>query len=157
MDQDALQRRYELRLDDLKLTYEARLAKLYLIVDPIKRDKKKILKALQKGSILLDAPLKSVREIIDYRPPMHELDVIGERFVQNDLEPIDNISKLKGLKLKIFVNFQNPDEVLSNRDDLLYVEKLKETNTKGITEFVIEGEGHGLPHPHLWDLQRKTL
>jgi hypothetical protein len=120
------------------------------------KDKKKILQALQKGKILLDAPLKSVSEIKDSRPPMREIEIVGARFKENGMEPIENIYHLKGLKLDVIVNFQAPDEVLTNRDDLLYIERLKEVNSKGSTVFVIEGKGHSLPHPHLWDLYKKA-
>ena len=117
-----------------------------------KSDKKKILAAIQKGAVLLDAPLKSLREMIEYHEKMVELDIVAARYEKNEMEPIDNISKLNGLGLRFIVNFQNPDEVLSNRDDELYIERLKQLDSKASLSFVIEGQGHGLPHPHLWDL-----
>lgn len=122
-----------------------------------KKEKKEILAAIQKGRVLLDAPLKSLREMLDYHEKMVELEIVAARYEKNEMEPIDNISKLNGLGLHFIVNFQSPDEVLSNRDDELYIERLKQLDSKGSLSFVIEGAGHGLPHPHLWDLHMQSL
>lgn len=134
-------------------SYDNRLKEIGLTL----KDKKKILTAIQKGKILLDAPLKSLGEMIDFHDPMNEIDIVAARYAKNSMEPIDNILKLKGLKLHFLVNFQLPDEILSNRDDLLYIERLKSINPNGSTASVIEGQGHGLPHPHLWDLYNKSF
>ena len=122
-----------------------------------KKDKKKILAAIQKGRVLLDAPLKSLREMIEHHEKMVELEIVAARYEKNSMEPIDNISKLDGLGLHFILNFQSPDEVLSNRDDQLYIERLKQLGAKSSVSFVIEGEGHGLPHPHLWDLHLQSM
>jgi hypothetical protein len=44
-------------------TYDAELKKIGID----KKEKKKLLEAIQMGFILLDAPLKSVEEIMDFR------------------------------------------------------------------------------------------
>ncbi len=117
------------------------------------KEKKKIISALRNGVILLDAPLKSVGEMKAFLEPMREIEIVGARYKNNEMEPIENIEKLKGLNLHYIVNFQSPDEVLSNRDDQLYIEKLRSiSGPKGSVAFVIEGKGHSLPHQHLWDL-----
>ncbi len=118
------------------------------------KEKKKILAAIQKGKILLDAPLKSVEEVQSAHQKMHEIDVVCARYQQNEMEPIENLLKLKGLNLHFIVNFQNPDEVLSNRDDELYIERLKQV---GHTTVIMEGKGHSLPHPHLWDFYLNSI
>ncbi len=41
------------------------------------------------------------------------------------MEPIDALEGLENLSLHIVVYFQNPDEVLSNRDDEVFIERLK--------------------------------
>ncbi len=120
------------------------------------KEKKRIIMAIQKGHVLLDAPLKSVEEMKAFHQPMAEIEIVGARFKNNGMEPIGNIDKLQGLNLHYVVNFQSPDEVLSNRDDYLYIEKLKAASPKGSVAFVIEGKGHSLPHEHLWDLYLRS-
>lgn len=131
-------------------TFDQRLQEIGITA----KDKKKILAAIQKGKVLLDAPLKSVGEIKDSHETMHEIEVVSARYKANDMEPIDNLLKLKGLNLHFVVNFQDPDEVLSNRDDALYIERLKQV---GRASVIIEGQGHSLPHPHLWDFYLSTF
>lgn len=128
--------------------YDAPLAS----VGVTKEDRQAILAALTKGVVLLDAPLKSVRELHAFRGPSPEVVVIEERFARNNMEPIDNIEKLQGIPVSFFVHFQKSDEVLSNRDDLLYMEKLLHLPVPTKVECVIGGESHSLPHPHLWQL-----
>lgn len=114
-------------------------------------DKKKILMALQNGIIILDTPLKSIAEIIAFRGKQNDLEIIGKRYQQNEMEPIDSISHLKNLSLHFIVHFQAPDEVLSNRDDMLFIERLKSINIHGKTEAILGSDnGHMLPHASLW-------
>lgn len=114
--------------------------------------KKKILAAIQKGSIILDCPLKSVREILAFRGSSPDIELALKRYKDNDMEPIDAIRHLKGLKLNITLYFNAPDEVLSNRDDQLYYENLKKVNAKGKTELLIGKEsGHNGFHPLIWE------
>lgn len=113
--------------------------------------KGKMLAAIQKGTVLLDAPLKSINEIIAFRGASKDLVFIEKKYRANDMEPIDAIKYLKGLSLNVIVYFQNPDEVLSNRDDELFYERLKNVNS-GNTELIIgRGAGHSTPHPLLWE------
>lgn len=127
--------------------YDAALKEIG-IHDP---DKKKILMALQNGIIILDTPLKSLAEIIAFRGKQNDLDIIGKRYHQNGMEPIDSISHLKNLSLHFIVHFQTPDEVLSNRDDMLFIERLKSINLHGKTEAIFGSDnGHMLPHASLW-------
>jgi predicted transcriptional regulator YdeE len=114
-------------------------------------DKKQILNAIEKGLIILDVPLKSVAEIIDFRGKDPNLVAIGERYIQNDMEPIDSIKKLSGLSLHFIVFFQTPDLILSNRDDDLFIERLKEYNSKGTTVALFgQDGGHSNCHSTLW-------
>lgn len=119
-------------------------------------EKEKMLQAIQKGVIILDTPLKSVREIIDFRGSSKELEIIGKRYKENDMEPIDSLKNLNGLSLHFIVHFQNPDEILSNRDDDLYFAALKKHNLNGTTKLVIGSDnGHAIPHPSLWEFYYK--
>lgn len=114
--------------------------------------KAKMLAAIQKGNIILDCPLKSLREIIAYRGPSKDLEMVEKRYKANDMEPIDALKYLQGLSLNVTLYFNNPDETLSNRDDQLYYEQLKKVNAKGSTQFLIGKEkGHNSPHHLIWD------
>lgn len=128
-----------------KSTYDADLAKIG--IDP--EQKKKIVAAVQKGIIILDCPLKSMEEIMAVRGKSPEFEIIAKRYVENNMRPIDAITNLNSLH--ILLHFQKPDEVLSNRDDEIFIEKLKKANNKGITQIVIGSEGgHNTFHASLW-------
>lgn len=123
------------------------------------KEKKKILEVLQRGDIILDTPLKSIEEIVAVHGKTQELEVIGERYLRNGMNPIESLKNWENLSLNVWVHFQMPDEVLSNRDDGLFVETIKKYN-RGQTQVLIGYEsGHQLPHPELWDsyLQKTTL
>jgi hypothetical protein len=114
-------------------------------------DKQKILDVIQKGHIIFDTPLKSIDEIIAYAGPRIELEIVAERYRKNNLIPIDSLELLDNLSLNALLHFQIPDEILSNRDDALFIERLKKCNATGTTSVVIGRDGgHGLPHPSLW-------
>ncbi len=118
-------------------------------------DRKDILQALSKGMLILDAPLKSVTEILSIRPEEEFIQVLSKRFKKNGFEPIDNIDGLKGLTLSILLYFEKPDEILANRDDDIYFEKLRAVNL-GTTQLVTDRDGgHNGPHKKLWDAYRK--
>ncbi len=117
-------------------------------------DVKKILAALQKGIILLDAPLKSVDEFISSYPERLRSSMstyFTGRYRNNGMDPIDSISKWKGLNLSVVVFFQNPDETISNRDDALFKQKLLKVNSQG-RNLVLSGNegGHLGFHWSLW-------
>lgn len=113
--------------------------------------KTQILAALQKGLIILDTPLKSIAEIVAVRGPKSDLAIIGKRYKQNEMEPIEAIAHLKNLALNIVVHFQAPDEILSNRDDILFINRLRSVNKLGTTEAIIGNDnGHMVPHQTLW-------
>lgn len=115
-------------------------------------DKKEILAVLQRGYIILEVPLKSVREVIDFRNSDQTLKAIAENYLKNRMEPIDMLEKLSGLSLNIIVHFEKPDEVLSNRDDDLYIERLKKYNKLGRTKAIVgKGAGHNGHHADLWN------
>ncbi|MBS0629388.1 MAG: hypothetical protein JSS30_04085 [Verrucomicrobia bacterium] len=118
--------------------------------------KAQMLAAIQKGTIILDCPLKSVREIIAFRGTSKDLELAEKRYKANDMEPIDAIKYLQGLKLDVTLYFNNPDETLSNRDDQLYYQELKKVNANGTTQLLIgKGGGHNTPHPQLWESLKK--
>lgn len=120
-------------------------------------DKKQILEKIKKGIVILDAPLKSMQEIEYARGETKALDILVARFQKNGMEPINAIEGLKGLKLNILVHFQVPDEVLSNRDDDLFIKRLKEVNPGGNVFVSIGQGGHSQPHPLLWENFGKIL
>ena len=75
--------------------------------------------------MILDTPLKSIEEIIDFRGSTEELERLAKNYRDNHLRPIDSIESLRGLSLDILLHFQEKDKILSNRDDFLYIEKLQ--------------------------------
>lgn len=117
-------------------------------------DVKKILTALQKGVILLDAPLKSIDEFYQahpgsFRDPQSALFL--SRYHENEMNPLETIDNWKGLNLSVVVFFQNPDEAISNRDDALFKKRLLKANPKGRNLVLTGNEGGHLGfHKSLW-------
>lgn len=129
-------------------THDLELKKIGIGVD----EKKRLLSAIQKGVIVLDTPLKSVEEIMSLRGTSEEFEILARKYRDHDLRPIDSIRKLKGLSLTILLHFQEEDEVLSNRDDALYIERLKNAQKEGSLTVIIADEGgHMTPHLSLWE------
>lgn len=116
-------------------------------------EKKKILRAVQKGIVLLDAPLKSIEEIVELRGSSDEFEILAKNYRENGLRPIDSLESLKGLSLNILLHFQERDEILSNRDDQLYIQRLKSVNPK-VTVIIEDDGGHTAPHPSIWKAYR---
>jgi hypothetical protein len=116
-------------------------------------DRKLILSAIQNGYIVLDCPLKSIEEIIASRGHTQELDVFQKRYHDNGFEPIESLKNLDNLPLKVLVHFQCNDVALSNRDDNLYISRLRQYNRKGIT-LAVKGNdgGHICYHQSLWKI-----
>lgn len=115
------------------------------------KEKRTILQAIQKGRIILDAPLKSVEEIIEFRGPSEDLVAFAHQYSENGLRPIDSLKYLINLSLHITLYFENPDEILSNRDDDLFIERLQKYNSKGTTKVIIGSDGgHSSAHSAIW-------
>lgn len=132
--------------------YETELVKLG-IGD---KERKLLLQAIQRGMVVLEVPLKSLEEIIALRGSTPELEKIGQNYRDNHLRPMDAIEGLKGLSLDAIIHFQEPDEVIFNRDDRLYIEKFKKINSRGNTSVVIGREGtHFGHHRSLWEVYAK--
>lgn len=122
------------------------------------QEKSKILAALQKGVILLDAPLKSMDEIVDTRGNHPEIAYIAQRYNVNRMNPIDNLMKWQGLTLSVIVFFQNPDEAVANRDDALYAQRLRQFNPQGRNTILSSNEGgHCGFHHSLWQAYNTSL
>ena len=120
-----------------------------------KDEKQKILAALSRGVVVLDAPLKSLDEVAAHLGTTRELEYIQQRHVTNNKIPIESLKRLKGIKLHIIVYFETPDEVLSNRDDQIFIDRLKESNAgETIAVFGCNG-GHSSPHRELWACYKK--
>ncbi len=128
--------------------YDVDLKKIGITI----QDKTTILRAIQNGVILLDVPLKSVEEIIDLRGTTRELEILAAAYKMHDMRPIDSIRHLTGLPLNILLYFEEGDEVLSNRDDELYIQLLKKANSLGTTKVIFGNSGgHSIYHADLWD------
>lgn len=127
--------------------YDRQLASININLD----DKISILNALQQGTILLDAPLKSMREIHEAKGGDSVASVMGRRYRENNFEPIDNLEKWQGLSLRVLIYFETPDKILTNRDDALFVNRLKTYDSKGSVQF-FKGKngGHLSIHTPLW-------
>ncbi len=119
-------------------------------------EKKKILKVIQQGDVILDTPLKSIDELVALYGMTKELELIGARYQKNEMDPMQSIKKWKNLSLNLLVHFQVPDEVVSNRDDESFLQMLKRYN-HGTTNVLIGSDsGHSLPHPSLWEYYLKN-
>ena len=114
------------------------------------KNAKKILSAIDKGIVILECPLKSVQKIIDFMGATENLLYYHQNYEANHLNPITTVQQLINLKLTILLHFTNPDEVLSNRDDVLFIDRLKQAN-KGITHITTDTHsGHSKFHAELW-------
>lgn len=114
-------------------------------------EKKRFLSAIQRGVVVLDSPLKSVEEIMDFRGSSEEFEILAKKYREYGLKPIDSVKMLKGLSLKILLYFDQKDEVLSNRDDQLYIERLQGSQPGEKVTVIIGNEGgHMAPHHSLW-------
>lgn len=122
------------------------------------KEKKQILTAIQNGLIILDVPLKSVEEIIDFRGSTTELKILAKNYRDNHLRPIDTIKSLHGLSLDVIVHFQESDEITSNRDDQMYIDKLTQANNLGTTSVILGRDaGHTGFHQSLWQCYAEKL
>ena len=127
-------------------SYDAQLQKIGIEASK----KQQILKALQEGWIILDCPLKSMDEIVDLRGKDPELIFLAGQYKKNNMCPIDAIELLRGINVNIIIHFQKPDEILGNRDDQLFIERVQKAN-HGKTEVIIGTEGgHNAYHASLW-------
>jgi hypothetical protein len=120
-------------------------------------EKKAIVQALENGLIILDCPLKSIDEIIEISGPLQELELVAKNYTDNDMRPIDSLVALQGLKLSILVHFQDPDEILMNRDDKLFIELLQKNNAGKVFVSRGTGGGHNSYHPELWQTYAKII
>lgn len=119
-------------------------------------EKKRLLSAIQQGIVILDAPLKSVEEIMDFRGSSEEFEVLAKKYREHGLRPIDSLKMLKGLALNVLLYFDKKDEVLSNRDDLLYIQGLKDSQpSERLTVIIGDEGGHMAPHCSLWEAYSK--
>lgn len=119
-------------------------------------EKKKLLSAIQQGIVILDAPLKSVEEIMDFRGSSEEFEILAKKYRTHGFRPIDSLQMLKGLSLNILLYFDQKDEVLSNRDDLFYIQRLKDAQpSERLTVIIGDEGGHMAPHFSLWDAYSK--
>lgn len=131
--------------------YDAQLLKIGINTD----DKKKIIDAVQKGLIILDCPLKSIDEIMAARGKDPEFTILSKHYIKNNMRPIDAIHKLNGMNLTILLHFQTPDEILGNRDDKLFADRLVAAN-KGKTYLVYGKDGgHNVYHSSMWKEYKK--
>lgn len=121
-------------------------------------ERKTIISVLESGTIILDVPLRSLDEIIAYRGGVNKpLSIIHKRHKENNMCPLEILKTLKNLKLTIIVYFEQPDAVLSNRDDALYVKLLKRANSRGQTTVIYGTSGaHGGCHTVLWNYYCKV-
>ena len=126
--------------------YDAQLAGIGITAE----DKKRMITAIERGIVILDCPLKSFDEVMQVRGRTPEVVILAERYHANNMAPIDSVQRLKGLKLHILLYFQNPDEVIGNTQDQLFIDRLRAANS-GTTQVVIGHDGgHNTYHASLW-------
>jgi hypothetical protein len=132
-------------------TYDAQLATIGITLE----DKKRMVAAVQRGMIILDCPMKSVEEIMDMRGRAAEFMALADRYRANNLRPIESVQRLKGLTLNLIIHFQNPDGVIGNKEDQLFIERARAANA-GLTEVIIGRDGgHNSYHASLWRVYKK--
>lgn len=120
-------------------------------------EKQKILQSIQRGSVVLEVPLKSFDEIADHFGG-RDLCLLATRARKNGMVPIDNVKALQGLSLNLFLYFAFPDEALSNRDDAEFIKRLQQANGSGQTVAIIgKNAGHTTYHPELWNAYGEFL
>lgn len=113
--------------------------------------KEEMIRAIEKGIVMLDVPLKSMEEIIAGRGSSKELEFVANKYSKNNLRPIDSLTKLEGLKLRVLIYFEKPDDILFNTEDTVYTERLKQANHKGSTRVLFgTNGGHNSWHKELW-------
>tara|TARA_R110000868_G_scaffold163812_4_gene396198 strand:+ start:1018 stop:1866 length:849 start_codon:yes stop_codon:yes gene_type:complete len=114
-------------------------------------DRLMIINALSNGLIILDCPLRSVDEIIDFHGETPDMVILSKKYRENEMIPINRLDGLRGLSLNILVHFKNEDEVFSDRDVNVYVERLKKYNKNGKTIVICGSSGkHNDPSIPLW-------
>lgn len=127
--------------------YEAELESIGIRAE----EKRRLLSVIEQGIVILDTPLKSVEEIIDFLGPSKELDALAKNYREHHLRPLNSLQKLQGLCFTVLLHFQKCDEVLSNRDDQLYIRELKAALGEKSVHVIIANEGgHSAPHFSLW-------
>ena len=127
-------------------TYDTQLAGIGIS----KTSKQKIKSAIEHGHIILECPMKSIDEIMDHRGHSKEFTVLAKRYKENTMRPIDVLTNEK-FNVPIIVHFAQPDDILGNRDDQLFIDRLRNANT-GKTEVVLGTErGHNMYHQSLWN------
>ena len=67
---------------------------------------------------------------MDFRGPSEEFEILAQKYRDHDLKPIDSVKRLKGLSLNVLLYFDRKDEILSNRDDQLYIERLQGSQSR---------------------------
>jgi hypothetical protein len=128
-------------------TYDDELKKIGID----KKEKAKMLAAIQQGVVILDAPLKSVEEIMEFRGSSEEFEILAKKYRDHGFRPIDSLQKLQGLSLRVLLYFDKHDEILSNRDDDLYIKRLKGCQPdEKVTVILADEGGHIAPHYALW-------
>ncbi len=102
--------------------------------------------------------MKSIEEIIDFRGSTEELEILAKNYRDNSFKPIDSLKCLGELSLEVLLHFQEEDEVLSNRNDFVYTERLKTYQPKGrITVIIGNDGGHIKPHISLWNCYSQKI
>lgn len=120
-------------------------------------EKQKILLSIQRGSIILEVPLKSFDEIADIYGG-REMKILAQRAQKNGMTPIENLKELQGLSLHCFLYFVCPDQALGNRDDSEFIKRLQNANSAGQTVAIIgKNGGHTTYHPELWQAYEEKL
>lgn len=120
----------------------------------LQEQKAAMIHAIEQGHVILDCPLKSIEEIIAFRGKDPMLEALKQNFDSYGTNPIDSLPKLTGLNLNMFIHFQNPDEIIFNRDDALFIERLQKAHA-GKTFAIIGNEGgHNCYHASLWNFYK---
>lgn len=90
-----------------------------------------------------------MEEIISLRGPDKQREIVLNQYARNDMRPIDTVLKLTQLNCTILVNFENPDEIIGNHDDALFIKRLKSTNFD--THVITSHDGnHSAFHLQAW-------
>jgi hypothetical protein len=114
-----------------------------------------ILDRVQKGMVILECPLKSVREIIALRGSTANLELMAQNYDKNSMNPLDAIQLLNNLKLTLLLYWEKPDEVVGNRDDDKFVNNLRKISQSTVHVVTGSDGGHCGYHKKLWQEYKK--
>lgn len=105
-------------------------------------DRKKLMSVLKNGSIILDTPLRSMKEVA---APLWVVSTCT-KYDSQGLDPVENAKLISNAKLKMLVHFQHNDSVVFNTNEEKYFKNLAYKNLANT--YLVMGNDGGHIHTH---------